>query len=177
MGSFFYRILGAAALDAGMYEGLEADRDATGQALFVVLLSSLAAGIGASGWHGPSIMTVVLYGAVALVTWAAWAVLMFQIGARLMPEAGTRSDLGELLRTIGFAASPGLIQVFAAFPRVTIPVFVIAWVWMFAATLTAVKHALDYRSTGRAVAVCAIAAALSSVVAVLLGLLFGPTLS
>lgn len=115
--------------------------------------------------------------AIALITWFAWAVLMHQIGTRLLPEPATRATLGELLRTVGFAAAPGLLQVFAAFPAVTIPVFVISIVWMFVAMVIGVRHALDYASSWRALAVCSIAFSLVIVMAFALGLIFGPTLS
>ncbi len=174
MGAFAYRLLGAATLDDGMYEGIEADRSITWQACLTVLLSSVAAGFGASGWYGPRPAVLLAVGAIALVTWGAWAMLVYQIGTRLLPEPDTRADWGELLRTIGFAASPGLFQIFAAFPRVTVPVFVAVWIWMFVAMITAVRHALDYGSNSRAVAVCALAFGLSLGLAIALGLLFGP---
>jgi hypothetical protein len=174
---FAYRLFGAALLNASIYEGIEADRSATRQALAAVLLSSLAAGIGASGWRGPDLPTIVVAAGVALVTWIAWAMLMYQIGTRVMPGPATRTSLGELMRTIGFAAAPGLLQVFAALPRITVVVYIVAWIWMFAATVVAVRQALDYESTGRTLAVCGLAAGLSAVMALVLGVLFGPTVS
>ena len=104
----------------------------------------------------------------------AWAVLMFQIGSRLFPEPQTRVTLGELLRTTGFAAAPGLLQVFARLPGMMMPVFVGTWIWMIAAMVVGVKHALDFRSTLRAMLVCLSAAGLAGAMAVILGLLFGP---
>ncbi len=177
MSVFGYRMLGAAMLDAGIYEGIEADRSATRQAALTVLLASLAAGIGSAGWRGPHPLTLMAVSILALTAWLAWAILMFQIGGRLMPGPNTRTSPGELMRTIGFAAAPGILQVFAAFPRVTVLVFVVSWVWIFVATVTAVRHALDYDSTSRTLVVCALAAALSIVMALVLGVLFGPTLS
>ena len=56
-----------------------------------------------------------------------------------------------------FAASPGLLQVFALFPSLTLPVFVGTWIWMLAAMVVAVRQALDYSSTLRALVVCALA--------------------
>lgn len=50
--TFFRRLAGAAMLDAGTYEEVEADRTARAQALAVVVFSSLAAGIGAKGMNG-----------------------------------------------------------------------------------------------------------------------------
>ena len=177
MGLFAYRLFGAAVLDASVYEGIEADRSANRQALATVLLSSVAAGIGAAGWRGPAPGTLVIVALVALATWVGWALLVFQIGGRMLPGPETRTSVGELMRTIGFATAPGLLQLFAVFPRMTVPVFVVAWAWIFAATVTAVRHALDYQSTGRTLVVCALAAALPVAMAVVLGVLFGPTVS
>ncbi|MEZ5317693.1 MAG: hypothetical protein R2752_09860 [Vicinamibacterales bacterium] len=174
---FLYRMWGAALLDRGAYEGIEHDARATGQAAAVVLLASLAAGFGAGGLYGTRPATVLSFTAIAFVTWVAWAVLMFQLGTRTLPGPDTEVTLGELLRTIGFAASPGLLQVFAALPPLTVPVFVITIVWMIAAMVVAVRQALDYRSLGRAVAVCGLAAAFSAALAVVIGVLFGPAAS
>ncbi len=175
--SFIQRLIGAAALDVAIYEEVEADRGATGQAILVVILSSLAAGVGARGFGGASLGTIFFMSIAALIGWAAWALITLQIGGRLMPEPQTRVDVGELLRTIGFANTPGLLRVFGVIPSVTYPAFAIAAVWMLLAMIVAVRQALDYTSTGRAVIVCAIGWILSIALSVVLGLLFGPTVS
>jgi len=177
MGLYAYRIIGAALLDGGVYEGIEADRRSIGQAFVVVLLSSLAAGVGAAGWRGPEPAVLALVAIIALTSWVAWAYLVFQIGGRLLATSDTRTTPAELMRTIGFAAAPGLLQVLAVLPRITVPVFVVAWLWTFTATVVAVRHALDYTSTARAIVVCALAAGLALGVAFVLGLFFGPTVS
>jgi hypothetical protein len=174
---FSNRTMRAAALDPSLYEEVEADPAAGGQALLVVLLASLAAGIGAGGWHGASLRTFVVFTAIALATWTAWAWLVAEIGRRVLPEPQTRTSFAELLRTIGFAAAPGVLQIFAAMPAMTVPVFGITAVWMLAAMVVAVRQALDFRHTARAVAVCALAGLLSLVMAFALGILFGPTAS
>ncbi|MCC7177357.1 MAG: YIP1 family protein [Acidobacteria bacterium] len=165
MGLFAYRLLGAAMLDAGMYEGIENDRRTTNQALAAVLLASLAAGIGAGDWLGSRASTMVLGAALAVITWAAWAMLIFQIGTRILPGPDTRADWGQLLRTTGFAAAPGLLLVFGLVPQARGLVFGVTGVWMFVAMVCGVRHALDYRSTGRALAVCALATLLVLAVA------------
>jgi len=169
--------MGAAMLDHSMYEGIEADRSLTGQAVAAVLLSSLAAGFGAGGWFTGDLRMFATVSVLALITWVAWAVLMHQIGTRMLPEPQTRATLGQLLRTVGFAAAPGLLQVFAVFPVVTIPVFVVTIAWMFVAMVVGVRHALDYRSSWRALAVCGIAFSLVSVLALVIGVIFGPTVA
>lgn len=177
MGLYLYRLMGAAMLDAAMYEGIEADRSTTRQAALTVVLASLAAGIGAAGLYGPRPATLVTVSVLACLTWVAWAVLMFHIGTRMLPEPQTRATLGELLRTTGFAAAPGLIQVFAMFPAMATPVFAGTWIWMLVAMVVAVQHALDYRSRWRAIAVCVVGASLSLALAFVVGLVWGPTVS
>jgi hypothetical protein len=173
--SFLQRLIGAISLDTAIYEEVEADRGATGQALAVVVLSSLAAGIGARGLGGSSPVNIAFMAIVALIAWAAWALLIFEIGGRLMAEPQTRVDVGELLRTLGFAATPGLLRVFGILPGVTIPAFAITAVWMLAAMIVAVRQALDYTGTGRAVAVCVLAWLLALALAIGMGLVFGPS--
>ena len=102
---------------------------------------------------------------------------MFEIGSCLLQTSETRVDSGELLRTLGFAATPGLIQVFGVLPGARLPAVVLAVVWALAASVVAVRQALDYTSTGRAIAVCGLGGFLSLVFAIVLGMVFGPTLS
>jgi hypothetical protein len=175
--TFVQRLLGAVSLDVAIYEEVEADRGATGQALATVVLSSLAAGFGARGLGGATPSNIGFIAVLSLLAWAAWALITFEIGGRVMPEPQTRVDVGELLRTIGFASAPGLLRVFGILPGVTIPVFAVTAVWMLAAMIVAVRQALDYTSTGRAIAVCTIGWALVVAFAIGIGLLFGPTLS
>jgi hypothetical protein len=175
--TFPIRLIGAMALDPVIYEEVEADRGATLQAMLVVVLSSLSAGLGARGFGSGSLQGVLFISGLALVGWATWAIITFQIGARLMPEPQTRVDVGELLRTIGFASAPGMLRIFGVVPGATIPAFVITSVWMLAAMIVAVRQALDYESTWRAIAVCALGWTLAIAIAVTIGLVFGPTLS
>jgi mono/diheme cytochrome c family protein len=167
---------GAMMLDVRTYEDVEADRNATGHALVVILLASVAAGIGASGWSTDAHRVAALSsfaGLVALLAWASWALLTYEIGARVLPEPQTRADVGELLRTLGFSAAPGVFLVFGILPGLTAPVFAFTAVWMLAAMVVALRQALDYESTVRAVVVCGLGWLLALVMVVILGLAFG----
>jgi hypothetical protein len=177
--TFIRRLIGAAMLDVATFEEVEADRSATPQALAIVVFSSLAAAIGARGSSSGAVTfaSLAAAGAIALTSWAAFALVTFEIGARILPSAETRVDVGELLRTLGFAATPGLIQIFGVFPGATVPVFALAILWALAASVVAVRQALDYTSTGRALAVCGLALFLSLTIAMVMGVVFGPTLS
>jgi hypothetical protein len=174
---FVMRLIGALAIDPMTYEEVEADRSATGQAMLVVVLSSVGAGIGARGLGSGSLRSMVFISALSLLAWASWALLTYQIGVRLMPEADTHADVGELLRTIGFSAAPGMLRIFGIVPGAAIPAFTITAIWMLVAMIVAVRQALDYKSTIRAVAVCGLGWALALAIAVGLGLVFGPTVS
>ena len=175
MNIFLNRMLRAAKLDVNLYEEVEADRGAMGQAMGVVILSSLANGLGTMGRAG---MAGILIGTIsALIGWYIWAYLTYFIGTRFLPETQTRADHGELLRTIGFSSSPGLIRILAIFPFLEAIVLTVASVWMLVAMVIAVRQALDYRSTLRALAVCGIGWIIQILILILFLMIFGGTAS
>jgi len=135
MATFGERMLGAARLDGRIYEEVERDTKADTQAIGVVVMSSVAAGLGAgAGLRG------LIFGTVAaLALWAIWAALVYWVGTSLLPESDTRADWGQVARTVGFAQAPAVVDV-----------------WVLIATVVAVRQALDYRSWPRALGVCAI---------------------
>ncbi len=167
MSSFVDRIIRAAKLDVNLYEEVEADKSALGQAIGVVILSSIAVGLGSIAKAG---ISGILIGTIlALVGWLIWSYLTYIIGTKLLPEPETKADYGELLRTIGFSSSPGLIRVLGIIPVVGKIVFLVAGIWMLVAMIIAVRQALDYQSTLRAVGVCIIGWIIQAIV---LGLFF-----
>ncbi len=151
MSTFTERMLGASKFDVHTYEEVEADTAATGQALGVVVLSSIAAGI---GWAGQGAQGIVVAVLGALIAWFLWAAVIYVVGTKLLPEPQTRSDIGELLRTTGFAAAPGMLRILGLVPMLTFLINFVVGIWMFGTFVVAVRQALDYRSTGRAVLVC-----------------------
>ena len=152
MSNFSERIIGAARLDVHIYEEVEADKSALGQAMGVVVLQSIAAGIGAIGRDGATGLVVGIV--AALIGWFLWAFVVYLIGTKVLPEPQTRSDMGELLRTIGFASAPGLLLVLGVIPIVGPLISFGVGIWMLAAMVVAVRQALDFKSTGRAIGVC-----------------------
>ncbi len=171
MASLGARMIRAAKLDKSLYEEVEADTGATGQAMLVVVLSSVAAGIGSAGRGG---LIGLLVGALAaLVAWYIWAFLTYFIGTRLLPESQTEADMGQLLRTIGFSSSPGLLRILGILPGLTGIVFLGCAVWMLIAMVIAVRQALDYHGTGRAIAVCLIGWVVQVVIIVLVMMFLG----
>ena len=161
----------AAKLDVHLYEEVEQDKGAMGQAMGVVVLSSLAAGIGAVGAIG---VNGIIFGTLlALAGWYIWAYLTYIIGTKFLPEPQTRADHKELLRTIGFSASPGVLRVFAFIPGIGAFISLGASIWMLVAMVIAVRQALDYTSTLRAVGVCVIGWIIQTAVILILFAIFG----
>ena len=163
----------AAKLDVNFYEKVEADKRFFGQAMAVVVLSSIAAGIGSVGQAG---VACILTGTIAaLIGWYIWAYLTYFIGTKFLAEPQTKADYGELLRTIGFSSSPGVIRILGIIPGLNVIVNLVAGVWMLVAMVVAVRQALDYNSTGRAVGVCIIGWIIQMVISVLLFSIFAST--
>ncbi len=173
MSTFKDRVIRAAKLDVHLYEEVEADKGAMGQAMGVVVLSSIAAGIGSIARVG--IGGIILGTVIALIGWYVWAYLTYFIGTKLLPEPQTRANPGELLRTIGFSSSPGLIRVLGIIPGLSGVVFSVASIWMLVTMVIAVRQALDYKSTLRAVGVCVIGWIIQAIIlALMFSIMGGP---
>jgi hypothetical protein len=166
MNTFVQRMMGAAKLEVRTYKEVEVDAFATGQAMTVVVLASVAQGVGAFSQGG--LRGLALGAVTALIGWCIWATIIYVIGTKILPEPQTRSDVGELLRTTGFAASPGLLRVLGLVPVLGFLIVVAVNVWMFMAMVVAVRQALDYDSFERAVGVCLIGWFLQLVIVVML---------
>ena len=154
------RMLAAAQLKSSLYEEVEADKSATLQAMLVVILAALASGIAVllglptkEAGEGIGIVSVVLGVVVALVGWATLALVAYLVGTKLFPTPDTRADWGELARTLGFAQSAGVLRIFGLLPVIGLFIYLAASIWTLVATVIAIRQALDYTSTGRAVLV------------------------
>ena len=167
---FVNRIIRACKLDVSLYEEVEADKSATLQAALVVILSSLAAGVGALSLGASNFLMAPI---LSLISWYIWAYLIYFIGAKLFPEVNTKADHGQLLRTIGFSSAPGLIIVFGFTPELMSITFIIAGIWMLIAMVIAVRQALDYQSTWRAIGVVVIGFLVQAIVLIMLLRIFG----
>ena len=143
------RMFRASKLDVELYEEVEADKSLLTEAMVVVILSSLASGIGSWSMGFGELFTTTLG---ELVSWYVWAFIVYLIGTKLLPEPQTVADHGELLRTIGYSSAPGVIRIF----KVILPndaIDHIATIWMLASMIVAVRQALDYESIPRSVLV------------------------
>ena len=177
MASFTTRMLGAAMLDSRVYEDVEADTRSTGQALTVVVLASVGDGVGWIGVGPGGASAMLVLTAVAVAGWVAWAALTYLIGTHLLPEPQTRADIGQLMRTLGFAQAPGVLRVLGVIPGLAPITTAVVAFWTLATTVVAVRQALDYSSTGRAIAVCVTGWVVAVVMFLVIGLVFAPAVS
>jgi hypothetical protein len=106
--------------------------------------------------------------------WYVWAFVTWGVGTRWLPTGATVADPGQLLRTIGFSSAPGILRIFMLIPVLAGPVFVVCTLWMLAAMVVAVRQALDYCGTRRAILVCAIGFPVYAVGLLVSVLLLGP---
>jgi hypothetical protein len=146
--SIIDRMIRAARLEPQLYEEVEHDQSATGQALLVVVIGAIAAGIGAlSGGIGGLIFGII----AALAGWAVYAFIAYWVGTKIFKGPQTSATWGELLRTLGFANSPRVLLVLTVIPIVGIFVGLAVFIWMLLTTVIAIRQALDF-DTGRAIA-------------------------
>ena len=169
---FVNRIIRACKLDISLYEEVEADKSATFQAALVVVLSSVAAGIGAISLGASNFLMAPI---LSLISWYIWAYLIYFIGAKLFPEPKTSADHGQLLRTIGFSSAPGWIRIFGFTPELMSITFIFSGIWMLVAMVIAVRQALDYESTWRAIGVVVIGFLVQAIILIMILRIFGQT--
>jgi hypothetical protein len=151
----FGRMIGALRLDPNVYEEIEADRSATGEAAFIVVATSLVSGA-ANG-----VLTGVpggLAGALAsFIGWVVYAWVAYVVGTRLLPGKDTKADWGELARTLGYANTPRFFIVLVLLPGVASLIRAAVGLWVTVATVVALQAALDI-STGRAIVIAIVSA-------------------
>ena len=159
MNRLLRRMLGAARLHADTYEEVEADRSSIRQAALIVLLSCAAIGV-ASFIQGSAAgvpqgrlgLQVALSVLLPLVVWVGGSAFAFMVGASFLRGPQTETDFAEVLRTTGFAFTPGLLRVFAWVPPPTLGLAIdlVACLWVVVAGVVAIRQALDF-TTARAV--------------------------
>ena len=152
------RMLGAARLNVDTYEDVEKDKSATIQALLVVIVVAIAAGVGGMLSGDIDLGRGLAFGAIrGVVTWAAWALMAWLVGTTILKTQDTEANWGQLARTTGFAQTPGLLTVLVFLPAVGTVIAFLVFIWQLATMVVAVRQSLDYTSTLRAFFVILIA--------------------
>jgi hypothetical protein len=150
------RVIGALQADVKTLTEIEADPNAMGQAVTVIVVAGVAGLIG-------NFFRVGLTGGIlslisSLVGYALFSLMVFLIGTKLMPEPTTKADFNETFRVVGFAAAPGVFNILAIIPFIGPLISLLVAIWSLVIGVIAVREVLDYSNTGRAIIVCVIAA-------------------
>jgi hypothetical protein len=150
---FGRRVIGAAVLDASVYAEIEHHPAALAQAALVVALAGVARGLVALATGDPFGVTASLV--IAFASWGIVTALLWLVGVVFDHDSST---FLELLRTVGFAASPLLLLVLGALPLLSAaaPLLVLKALLHVAAAVAlvvAAREALDV-STLRAIVIC-----------------------
>lgn len=177
MSTLIQRMVGVSRFDRRIVEEVEADTGANGQAFVVVVLASLGAGVGWIGVGAGRLAPIAMLTLVATTGWVAWACLTYLIGTRWFPEPQTKTDVGELLRTLGFAGSPAVLFALAIVPGMRPVVTGVVAIVTLGAMVVAVRQALDYTSMLRALVVCLAAWVVVLSVLWVIGVFFSPVVS
>jgi hypothetical protein len=171
MASFQDRVIGALRLQASTFEDVEHDATATSQAAMVVLAAAVSGAIGGmrGGYFG--IVAVVMSIIFSLIGWAVGAAVVWLVGTRLFPGKNTEADYGQLLRCVGFAQAPGLFGILGIIPILGLLVRLVIAIWGLVAVIVAIRQALDYDETLKAVIVAVVAWVIMFICTLLVGLL------
>ena len=86
----------------------------------------------------------------SIIGWLAWAFITYWIGKTIFKGPQTEVTYGQMLRTLGFANSPGILRIFSFVPFVGGLIAFVATVWVLIAGIVAIRQALDF-STWRAI--------------------------
>ena len=156
------RMIGAMQADVKTLKEIEDDPNAFTQAVIVIVIAGVASLIGNIFRGGMVVGVIGLVG--RLVGYFLFAALVFLIGTKVMPEPSTKADFNQTFRTVGFAASPGVFYVLAIIPFLGPLISFLVALWGLVIAVIAVREALDYSNTGRAIIVCVIAAIACAIV-------------
>ena len=170
-GQLIPRMIGAARLDTATYEEVEHDQNATIQALIVVILASIASGIGALGSDdpGPGLIAGIIGG---ILGWVVFAAIAYFVGTSLFKTAETSANWGEVARALGFATVPSLLLVLGFIPVIGVIVGLVVFVWRIMTTITALKQSMEL-TTGRAILTAIVAVLAAAIIGAIIFAIFG----
>ena len=147
---FFNRVFRSIKIDPDVYDEVQKDKTATLSAAFVVVISSLAAGIAAKQLGASSFIFAPI---LSLLSWFVWAYIVYFVGVKLFPDPKTKTSDASLLRAIGFSSAPGIIRVFGFTPELMTVTFIGSALWMLACMVVAVRQTLNFKSLWKALGV------------------------
>jgi len=167
------RILRVIKLDKSVYAEVETDESAMSQAVTVVaivaVLSAIGGGIGAL-INDTSFVSAFLVAIVsAFISWVVWAAVTYFVGTTIFHGEAT---IGEMLRVIGFAQAPLVLNVLSFIPCLGPIISLLAWLFSLYTGFLAIQEGLDL-DTGKTAATVAIGWVVGFIISLVIGMIFG----
>jgi len=165
------RVIRAAKLDVNFYNEVEGDTSLNQEALIIVVLVSIAGGIGAlvsgllGGEIGAALLSLIVTIIIGVVNYYIWAYVTFFVGTKFF---GGQADPGELLRVLGYASGPRVLAVLGFVPCVGGVLNLVGALWSLAAGFIGVREALDLDS-GRTLVTVIVGWVIIFVISLILG--------
>jgi len=150
---FIFRMVRAAKLDVKFDEGKEDYKVNNLQACLCVILTSLATSTGfgiawifkwAGLWSIWVLLIILIY---SIFAWLLFSFFTYFIGNRLIKSPDNKVTFGELSRTIGFSASPGVFGFFVFIPTVGVFIWLGATIWALISGVVLVKNKMNFSPT------------------------------
>lgn len=147
-GRLVERLQGVFRFDPAIYREIQGDTNAIPQAVAVVIVTSVLAGLGQS-----TLPMIFLWTALAMLQWGVITALIWGVG-RLAVEG--EADYARLLRCTGFAYAWFALLVGSSLPVIG-PLFAWAGVLLSLASLVVATREVLATDTTRALVICVIA--------------------
>jgi hypothetical protein len=169
------RVIRAALLDVAFFNEVESDTSLNTEALLVVIIVSIAGGIGAfigtlfTGKIGAAVLALFVSIILGVVNYYIWAYVTYFVGTNLFE--GT-ADTGELLRVLGYASGPRLLSVFSFVPCLGAIIGFAVAIWALVAGFIGVREALDL-DTGKTLVTVIIGWIIIFIISAVVGLVLG----
>jgi hypothetical protein len=152
MASMIDRMMSAAKLNVDFYNEAERDTSLTQEALLVVVLVSLAGGIGSfiGGLFskevgiGMTVLGAVVTVVLGVINYYIWSYVTLFVGTKLFKG---QADAGEMLRTLGYAYTPRLLSLLSFIPCVGPLLALAGAILSLVASVIAIREALDFDTT------------------------------
>jgi hypothetical protein len=152
----FNRATRAVLLDKELYKEVETDPSLDREALLIVVLASLAGGIAAfitSAFRQRffiALLGLIVSTLIGVASYYIWAYITQFIAKNLYEN---ETDIGELLRVLGYASTPRLISLVGFIPCFGPVLSFAGWIWALIASFIGIREALDQDTTETVVTV------------------------
>jgi len=138
--SLMDRLLGAALLEAEVYQEVALVPTTRRHIALIVIISAIAAGLGSLGG---GIVGFLAAASVGLAGWGLYVFVSYWMATERFGVGRSHANWGATWRALGLASSPRVFLIFAFVPEVGLLVGLAVHAWVLITTVFAVRVTLD----------------------------------